>query len=169
LGALVDQSVIAVLAFFHIAAAIGWMGGLVFFLSAVGPGVRTLSPAASLEFLTKAGPRQTRYFAGAATGTIVFGLALAFAAFGSVGSWPTAIYGGMTMGLIAYVIAIGVTIPTFRKAEKVAHEIMTSQGPPSPDQGAKLGALLKRGNMSTIGIAIFLVLALAFMVDSGFG
>lgn len=160
-----DQSVIAVLTFLHIVSAMGWLGGVIFFISAVGPGVRTFSPLASLEFLTKVGPKQTRFFAGTATSTIIFGLALLFAAFGTdYTAWPRYIEVGFTMGLIAYLIAVLVTIPTFRKIDKIAHQIMGNpqQGPPPPE----FAKLLKRANMAAMAVAIILLLALVFMVSS---
>jgi uncharacterized membrane protein len=161
---LADSSVIAVLTFLHIASAIGWLGGVVFFLSVLGPAVRTFSPAASLEFLTKVGPKQVRFFGGVATATIIFGLGLVFAAFGTdLSAWPWYIEVGMTMGLIAYLIAVLITIPTFRKADKLAHDIMTNAQGADP---AALGALLKKGNMAAMAIAAILFLTLVFMVSS---
>lgn len=160
-----DPTVIAVLTFLHIASAIGWMGAVVFFLSVIGPSVRNFTPAASLEFLTKVGPRQIRYFAGTATSTIVFGLALLFTTFGTdYTTWPRYIEVGFSLGLLAYLIALLVAIPSFRGADKVAHQIMSNPqaGPPPPE----LARYLKRGNQAAIAIAIILLLALVFMVLS---
>ena len=159
-----DPTVIAALTFLHIASAMGWLGGVMFFLSAVGPGVRTFTPPASLEFLTKVGPKQLRFFAGVSTATIVFGLALLFATFGAdYAAWPWYIEVGLTMGLVAYLIAVLVTIPTFRKLDKMAHEIMSKPpGPPPPE----FPKLLKRANMAATLVAVILVIALVFMVSS---
>jgi hypothetical protein len=160
-----DQMVIAVLTFLHIASAMGWLGGVVFFLSAVGPGVRAFTPAASLEFLTKVGPRQLRYFGGVATSTIVFGLALLVATFGTdVSTWPGYIEVGFTLGFVAYLIAILVTIPTFRKVDKIAHQMMANPqaGPPPPE----FPKLLKRANMAAVAVALILFFTMLFMVSS---
>jgi len=161
---LVDQSVIAVLTFLHIVTAMGWLGGVVFFLSAVGPGVRAFTPPAMLEFLAKVGPKQIRFFAGTATGTIVFGLALLFAAFGTdYSSWPNYIEAGFGFGLLAYLVAIILTIPTIMKASRIALQV--TNGPPGPPP-PELPKLLKRGNMATMAVALLLLLALVFMVSS---
>ena len=161
---MVDQSVIAVLTFLHIVTAMGWLGGVVFFLSAVGPGVRAFTPPAMLEFLAKVGPKQIRFFAGTATGTIVFGLALLFAAFGTdYSSWPNYIEAGFGFGLLAYLVAIILTIPTIMKASRIALQV--TNGPPGPPP-PELPKLLKRGNMATMAVALLLLLALVFMVSS---
>jgi len=161
---LADQSIIAVLTFLHIVTAMGWLGGVIFFLSAVGPGVRAFTPPALLEFLTKVGPKQIRFFAGVATGTIVFGLALLFAAFGTdYSSWPNYIETGFGFGLIAYLIAVLVTIPTIGKLSGIARQLMS--GPPGPPPPGLL-KLLKRANMATMAVALLLLLALIFMVSS---
>ena len=159
-----DQSVIAVLTFLHIVTAMGWLGGVVFFLSAIGPGVRAFTPPALLEFLTNVGPKQIRFFAGTATGTIVFGLALLFAAFGTDhSSWPNYIEAGFGFGLIAYFIAILVTVPTIWKVSRIAQQAMSGPpGPPPPE----LPKLLRMANMATMAVALLLLLALVFMVGS---
>jgi len=161
---LADQSVIAVLTFLHIATAMGWFGGVIFFLSAVGPGVRAFTPTAQLEFLAKVGPKQIRFFTGVATGTIVFGLALLFAAFGSdYSSWPNYLQAGFGFGLIAYLVAILVTVPAIRKANGIARQVLNAPpGPPPPE----LPKLVRRANMATMAVALLLLLALAFMVSS---
>ena len=161
---MVDQSVIAVLTFLHIVFAMGWLGGVMLFLSAVGPGARAFTPPAVLEFLTKIGPKQVRFFAGVATGTIVFGLALLFAVFGTdYSSWPNYIEAGFGFGLIAYLVAMLVTVPTFRRVERIARQLMS--GPPGspPPEFPKL---LRRANMAAMAVALILLLALVFMVSS---
>ena len=160
-----DQSVIAVLTFLHIASAMGWLGGAIFFLSAIGPSVRTFTPAASLEFLIKVGPRQIRFFAGAASATLIFGLGLLFATFGSdVSTWPGYIEVGFSLGLIAYLVAMLVTIPTFRKVDKIAHQMMANPqaGPPPPE----FPKLLGRANLAAIAVVVILLGTLVFMVSS---
>lgn len=139
-----------------------------FSLSALGPGLRTLSPPAAMEYLVKVGPRITRFFLGAATATIVFGLALLFAAFGTdTSTWPNGIGVGLGLGLIAYLFAFGYVAPTFRKLDRIAHQAMGSpQAGPPP---AEFQSLLKRGNMGTVVIAVLLFGALIFMVGAGFG
>jgi uncharacterized membrane protein len=160
-----DPTVIAALTILHILSAMAWLGGAIFFLSAIGPGVRTFTPPASLEFLTKVGPRQLRYFAGAGTATIVFGLSLLFAALGTdYSTWPRYIEVGFGLGLVAYLIAIFVTIPTFRKVDKIAHQMIDNpqKGPPPPE----FPKLLARANMAAVLVVLILLVTLVFMVSS---
>ncbi len=164
---MVAASIISVLAFLHIISALAWLGAAIFFLSVIGPSVRSFSPAASLEFLTKVGPRQLRYFIGTATATIVFGLALLFAAFGTnYAAWPTSIDIGLSLGLIAYLDVMIVTVPAFRKADKVAHTVMSNAqpGPPPPE----LARHLRTGTAGAISVVVILLIATAFMVVTAF-
>ena len=137
---------------------------MIFFLSAIGPGVRAFTPASLLEFLAKVGPKQIRFFTGVATGTIVFGLALLFAAFGSdYSSWPSYLQAGFGFGLMAYLIAVLVTVPTVNRASRIARQLLSAPpGPPPPE----LPKLIKRANMATMAVALLLLLALVFMVSS---
>lgn len=156
---------VAALTFFHIISAMAWMGGLAFFLSAVGPGVGSFTPAASLEFLTKVGPRQLRFFIGAASATLLFGLLLLGVAFGwSPMSWPASIEAGFGLGLVAYLIAVLVTAPAFRRAAKIAQEMASGQrqGPPPPE----FPGLMKRVSMASMAVELMLVLTLIFMVTT---
>jgi uncharacterized membrane protein len=157
--------VIALLTFLHVGFAIAWFGGLMYFVSAVGPGVRKFTPPASLEFLAKVGPRQLRFFMLAATGTIVFGLGLLFAAFGTdYPAWPGYIEIGFTLGLIAFLIAALVTFPSFLKVDKIVKGMASDPrgGPPPPE----LARYLKRGSLGTMIVTVILLLTLVFMVGS---
>jgi hypothetical protein len=158
---LVAPIVITVLAILHILFAMGWLGGAILFVSSIAPGIRSMSPAATLEFLSKVGPRSTRFFAAFATLTIVFGLAL----LSTVDGLATSINYGIAFGLAAYLTAI-VTILSFRKADHIAKEILASgkTGPPPPD----LTKALTRGGISVGITVLLLVVALIFMVATGF-
>ncbi|MDA4128948.1 MAG: hypothetical protein OK422_05800 [Thaumarchaeota archaeon] len=159
---MVAPIIITVLAYLHIISAIGWLGGAVLFVSVVAPGLRSLSPTARLEFLSKIGPKATRFFAGTSTATIVFGLALLFSSDVS----GTNINVGLTLGLIAYLVALVVAFPALTKADHLAKEALASgqAGPPSPE----LAKALKRGGLGVVVVVLLLVVTLMFMVASGF-
>ena len=122
--------VLTILAYLHIISAIGWLGASFFFVIILAPGLRTLSPGASLEFSAKIGGKAVRYFMVVATTTILFGLMLLYVALDGDFSklWTTG-YGetlavGFTLGLIAYLDAMMLTAPALRKASKLAAELM---------------------------------------------
>ncbi len=150
----------------HVTSAIAWFGALIFFISVLGPAVRTFTPAASLEFLVKVGPRQLRFFAGTATATIIFGLALLFTSLGTDYTlWPTTIVAGFVLGLLAYLVALVVAIPAFRKADAIAKEFSKNPaGPPPPD----LAKYLNRGRIGAASVLVILLLTTVFMVATGF-
>ncbi len=155
--------VITVLAYLHVISAMGWLGGAILFVSVLAPGLRSLSPTASMEFLSKVGPRATRFFIGTSTATVVFGLGLLYA---DLSVLSTGIYVGLTLGLIAYLDAILVAVPGFRKADRLAKEKLASgqAGPPSPE----FVKALRRGGIGVTTVVVLLVVTLMFMVASGF-
>ncbi len=160
---MVAPIVVTILAYLHIISAMGWLGGATLFVSVVGPGLRSLSPTARIEFLSKIGPGATRFFIGSSTATIVFGLGLLFSFSGAFSTTMTA---GLALGLIAYLDAILVAIPALRKADHLAKEMLASgqAGPPSPE----LAKALKRGGIGVATVVVLLVITLMFMVAAGF-
>ena len=99
------------------------------------------------------------------TATIVFGLARLFATFGTdYSTWPSYFEVGFGLGLVAYLIAVFVTVPTFRKVDKIAHQMVASPqpGPPPPE----FSKLLRRANLAANAVAAILLLTLVFMVSS---
>ena len=161
---MVAPIVITILAYLHIISAMGWLGGAALFVSVVGPGLRSLSLTARLEFLSKIGPSATRFFIGSSTATIVFGLALLFS---FPGASSATLNAGLAVGLIAYLDAILVAIPSLRKADHLAKEMLASGqagGPPSPE----LAKALKRGGIGVATVVVLLVITLISMVTAGF-
>src|SRR5437667_4973489 len=164
---MVAPIVITILAYLHIISAMGWLGGAALFVSVVGPGLRSLSLTARLEFLSKIGPGATRFFIGSSTATIVFGLALLFSFPGASSATLTT---GLAVGLIAYLDAILVAIPSLRKADHLAKEMLASGqagrqagGHPSPE----LAKALKRGGIGVATVVVLLVITLISMVTAG--
>lgn len=168
---MVAPIVITALAYLHVVSGIGWLGAAFFFIMILTPGVKTLSPAASIEFIAKVARKAVRYFIGVASSTIIFGLLLLyfridgdFSTLGTPGFGQT-ITAGFTLGLIAYLIAVLFVAPTLTKASKVAEELMKNppKGPPT-----ELQALMKKGGRGSLIVLILLFVAVAYMVASGF-
>jgi hypothetical protein len=72
---------------------------------------------------------------------------------------------GVGIGLIAYVTAI-FTMVSFRKADHIAKQLLAGgqSGPPSPE----LAKALKRGGIAVAITVLLLIVALMFMVVTGF-
>jgi uncharacterized membrane protein len=129
-----DQAVISALAFLHIVSAIAWFGGLVFFVSSVAPGLRKMSTGARIEFSARIGPGIVRFYGISGTLTIVFGLGLLYEAFGgNPSAWPVSIEIGFSLGFLAYLLALVVTVPASRRLDKISQELVKNPnaGPPS--------------------------------------
>jgi hypothetical protein len=164
---LADQIVISTLAFLHIVSAIAWFGGVVFFISSVAPGLRSLSPGARIEFSAKVGPRLIRFFVISATLTIVFGLSLLFEAFGgNTAAWPQSIEIGFSFGFLAYLVALVVTVPASRRLDKISQGLLNNPnaGPPPPEFAKNFKTL----GRAAVLVAILLLLATIFMVGTAF-
>jgi uncharacterized membrane protein len=153
--------VITALAYLHIISAVGWLGGAVLFVSVIAPGLKSFSPGASLEFLVKIEGRAISFFVGTATATLIFGVGLLYAA--SISGETIDI--GLALGLAAYLIAMLVAIPAFRKAEHIAKDLASGKLAAPP---AELASSVKRGGMAVTLVVILLAATLMFMVASGF-
>lgn len=158
-----DPNVIAVLTFLHIVSAIAWLGGVVFFLSGVAPGLRKMSLASRIDFSANIGPGIIRFYGISGTLTLIFGLGLLFEVFGgNPSTWPMSIEIGFSLGLFAFLVGLGVTVPASRRLDKMSKELL--KNPPQaqpPPEFVKNFQTLGRG---AIVIALLLFLATAFMV-----
>lgn len=157
----VPDMLVTVIAFFHIISAMGWLGGAILFTSALTPGVRRLSPAASVEFFAVVVPRLTRYFLIVVFSTVIFGPLL----FLTIPDESQYIYGGIATGFTAFLIVLS-EVPSFNRLVGMAQEMLKSghSGPP-PDEYVRL---LRRVRITTLATVILLVATLMFMVYSGY-
>ncbi len=157
----VPAFVVTVIAFFHIISAMGWLGGGILFTSALAPGVRRMSPAASIEFFAVVVPRLTKYFYAVVFSTVIFGPLL----FLTIPDESSFIYGGIATGLTAFLLVLS-EVPTFRKLTRMAQDMQKS-GHPGPPPTDYLKAL-RRVGISTMVTVLLLVATLVFMVYSGY-
>ncbi len=169
---MVDQLIVALLAWLHIFFAVGWLGGGILFGFVIGPALGQLSPPASGEFFKKVVPRVVRFMQIVPGLTILFGLLLLYAftngdlsVVSPANSWGLKITIGMTIGLIALLTAELLAVPAFRKAVRII-----GQAPPAGTQGppAELLATLKRARISSRVTVLLLIITLVFMVGSAF-
>jgi hypothetical protein len=86
----------------------------------------------------------------------------------SMSRWQDfALAAGALAGLAAVTIGIGLQRPTASKIQKLGAEIAAAGGPPTPDQGAAMGAL--QGKLAGYGstMAYLFAIALAGMALGG--
>jgi uncharacterized membrane protein len=165
---MVDAGVLTILFFGHILSAMGWLGGGILTASVLGPGVRSLSPGANLEFTAKVMPKIIRFVEIMVGSTLLFGvlLYLYLGISPSTGDSGT-LYTGIGFTIVVAALAFSVTIPSFNKLVKMARERLASgsQGPPSPEM-MKYGKRAAMGSM--IGVGLLLVV-LATMIGTVVG
>ncbi len=158
---MINTDVMLVLLYAHLLSAVAWLGGGILTAFALAPALRSLSPAANLEFTAKALPRLIRFVTMAAVSTLLFGVLL-FAYIAQTISAKTPngmdLYAGIGLAIVAAAVAFAVTIPSFNKVSRIAKEVTTSgsQGPPPPQ-------MMKYGKRARIGSMISLVILLAVL------
>ncbi len=157
----VPDVLVTVIAYLHIISAMGWLGGAILFTSALTPGVRRMSQAANIEFFAIVVPRLTRYFLIVVFSTVIFGPLL----FLTIPDESPLIYGGIAAGLTAFLLVLS-EVPVFRRLTSMAQEMLKSghSGPPP----AEYVKALRRAGISTVATVVLLVVALMFMVYSGY-
>lgn len=167
-----DPALLTVLAYAHVLSAVGWLGGALLTAFVLGPGLRKTSAPTRLEFTAKLMPKIIRYISGMIAGTLVFGLLLLYFFVGGDFSrlspsttFGVAISGGMLLAVVTVVIALTVTIPSFRKMIAIAEELLKSGQQPPPPEMMKYS---KRAEMGAAVGAVLLLVVLVMMVAAGF-
>jgi len=165
---MVQTLVIATLALFHILSTIGWMGTAMFVVMVMTPTMLKLSPSSRVELVLALFPRLIRYVSVFATLTIVFGALLAFAtvggsmaAFAPSNPWGFRISVGAGLTLLAFIVAVGVVIPTLRKIIVVVEGIKQN---PKDKPLAEMASLQNRLKLSSMTVLALLTIILVFMV-----
>jgi uncharacterized membrane protein len=165
---MLPHEVNVLLAWLHIIFAVGWMGTAMFLVSVLTPSMAGLSSASRGELVLQLFPRLIRYVTVSATMTLVMGILLVFGLFGdnlAILS-PTTTRGlGITVGgslaLVAYALALGVSLPSARKVVKM---VKASQQSPQQDPATGMAKLQRRIRLAATSVVALLALALGFMV-----
>ena len=165
----VTDIVLAALVFAHVLAAMGWLGGALLTTLAVGPNLRKLTQAASLEFNARVLPSMVNFTQVAAALTILFGLALLGYVYSQDSTYFSSIAGmdasiGIVLALITAAVAFSLTIPSFKKISKLAAKAIEG-GQQAPPQ--EMMALAKRARTGSMIALILLFATLAAMVAAG--
>ena len=149
--------VMVVLRVLHIAAGVFWVGAAFAFFLFGDPSAKALGPGVEGKFLDKI-TRVRRFpmvILGAGLITVLAGLAMYYRdSNGFSNGWigtPTGI--GFTIGGLAAIVSFLtgplVILPTIKKLQTIGGRLEAEHRPPTPEQGAELGALDRR--LTTIG------------------
>ncbi|MGP8124460.1 MAG: hypothetical protein ACLQEQ_01115 [Nitrososphaerales archaeon] len=166
-----SAALLAILAYGHVLSAMGWLGGGILTTFVIGPNLRKLPSAASLEFNAKVLPRIIRFVQAMIGSTFLFGILLLYYYYnGSFSPLSTSSQGmelslGIILALLTAVVVWTVTVPSFQKVIKIANDLLQGgQQAPPPDL-AKYGRRARMGSL--VGILLLLIV-LATMISAGF-
>ena len=167
-----SAAVLAVLAYGHVLSAMGWLGGGILTALVIGPNLRKLTSAASLEFNAKVLPRVIRFVQVMIGTTFLFGILLLYYYYnGSFSPLSTTTQGmelslGIILALLTAVVVWTVTVPSFQRVIKISNDLLEGgQQAPPPDL-AKYGGRARMGSLAGI---LLLLVVLAAMISAGYG
>ncbi|HXQ92202.1 MAG TPA: hypothetical protein VN739_04290 [Nitrososphaerales archaeon] len=152
----------------HIGFIVTWFGGAALFSMIIAPSLAKIAPAARAEFVIATLPRYIRFIAGSATGAIIFGVLL----FGYISRSTTLapsssglplIEAGAVLGLLAYIIAMGVVYPTANKLVKTMKQMSSSTGAAGQSESA-IAQMQQRMRIGASAAAGILGLTLILMI-----
>jgi uncharacterized membrane protein len=160
-----------VLLVLHIGSIVAWMGGATLFVSVIIPSLSKMSSGSRAEFIQSALPRYLRFITGSSILAIVAGLIL----YGYVTTQTTSsfvltnpglmyVQVGAILGLVVFVIALGIMVPAGRKFISLSKQVAKPLADPSTQNptAALMASLQKRmglaGRLGVILLAITLIL-----------
>jgi uncharacterized membrane protein len=171
-AAMASAALLAILAFGHVLAAMGWLGGGILTTFVLGPNLRRLPPAASVAFNAKVLPQIIRFVQAMIGATFLFGVLLLYFYYDgnlsvlSTSSQGLVLSAGIVLALVTAAVVWTVTVPSFKKVIGIANTLLQGgQQQPPPD-------LIKYGRRARIGSltgVILLLGVLLTMVSAGFG
>ena len=159
--------------FIHIGAGASWVGAVYFLVVFLQPSAAAIGPAAGPMMGQLLGARKlVDRILMLAVITLTAGLILYVKDWqnaGSFGDWIGSSFGlGLTIGLVfaisAMAIAASVTRPNVRRLMALQQEVGASGGPPTPEQGARIGqmqATLKVAARISLGLLVVAVFAMS--------
>jgi len=163
----IAESVVIILLALHIGFVALWVGAASILSMIILPSLGKLSPSARAEFIIATVPRYARFILANAIGAIIAGVLLfGYETRGSVGYAPsplgtTIIEAGAGIGLIAFVLAVGVAYPTANKLVRMLKQANTGD---KQTGDAEIPRLQVRMRMTAGATAGVLTLAIILMV-----
>jgi uncharacterized membrane protein len=159
-----------VLRIVHILAGVFWVGAAFTTILFLQPTAREVGPAAGPFIAHLAGKKRLIDWVLRAAGlTILAGLLMYWeVSSGLDGDWLTSAQGvtltiGALCGVAAFTLGLSVVRPTVMATLAIGREVAASGGPPTPEQGAQLQDLQKRGKAVGQVIVPLLIVAVSGM------
>ena len=156
----------------HILAGVLWVGGLGLFVLYLQPAAKSLGPAAGpfvMELVVKR--KLPNYLLALGAFTIVAGGFLYWhdwQAAGSLGDWLDLTVGkvltvGALAALVGWLMGLLLVKPTVQRMMRLAGQLASAGGPPSPEQAAELQGLQLRARQLSITVLALLVFSVLAM------
>jgi len=134
----------------------------------IAPSLAKIAPTSRADFVIATFPRYIRFILITATGSVLFGVLLFGYIAGSPSLAPSTsslplIYAGAVLGLLAYIIAIGVVYPTANKLVKTMKQMSNSPGGGGQSE-SNISQLQKRMRIGASSATGILALTLILMI-----
>ncbi len=148
----------------HVGSIVGWMGAAIFFVSVLGPSIKTMSPEAQDSFSLNMIPRYSRYVLVTSILSLIFGIMLygysempgsgvAVSSSGLV--W---IQAGAGLGVVAFILVLAIVWPSSKKIVKIVKETR------SGGSAGALASVQSRARMGAGIVSALLVIVLILMI-----
>lgn len=158
-----------ILRLIHIVSGIFWAGATFFLVSFVSPAVQATGPEGQ-KFMRQMGLKSGMSNALAATaslaaisGLIMYGLISDLDLDMMSGTYLTVLGIGSVAGIAGWIVGYAVQNRSTRRMQKIAAEIESSGGPPTPEQMAEMQGLAQRVGQGSRVTAVLLTIAVVCM------
>ena len=130
----------------------------------IGPGLQKISMQSRLEFIANVIPKAVRYLEWMIIATGITGVLLAFVPISSLSANAAVLIAGVAFALLAAVIDLSVTTPSFKEMSSLANSLLKSgQLSPLPE----MAAYEKNARAGSIAGTVLLLVVLVLMVVTG--
>jgi uncharacterized membrane protein len=156
----------------HIVLGVFWAGTMVFLAAFFIPTMRAVPNAGAVMQHIMVARKLSAWLAVAAVTTVLSGITLYWnASLGFTSAWLHSGAGrtfgtGGVLAIIAFIIGMTVNNPGGRRLTALAVSIQAAGGAPTPAQATEIQALQKRMALSTMIIAVLVLLATAAMASA---
>ncbi len=162
---------IIILRLTHILCGVFWAGATMVMASHVTPAVKASGPEGQ-KFMQQFAGKSTLAMWLTVTGTLTLaaGIALFIINYDTFYSFATFqgrwLFGGMVIGTLAFLHGATAQRSAIMKLQKIGAEVAAAGGPPTPEQGAQLGALSAK--IARNGVLLAYLLAITIVVMATF-